>query len=241
MIANAIAAAILAKTPPADIRAEVPDIVAAYEIQDAVFAKLGAEIGGYKIAWNNGGAQPPAVGCILRDHIWKSGMQFPKGAFAQLVVEPEIIAVIGTDIIGAGHTAETIRGKISHFHTGFEIMDRRNVGAEVSGHPPSIIANNIFNNGLVFGKTAVENLDIAGMETILHRNGDEVFRKISAAPQDTYAAVAQVANTLATRGKTLKVGDYILCGTHFPPFDLPVGGALQVSMGTLGDASFTYG
>ena len=75
---------------------------------------------------------------------------------------------------------------------------------------------------------------------MVHQNGKEILRATDAAPQNPALAVATVANNLAKRGKYLRAGDKVLCGTHMPPFIVEKG-ALSVTMGILGGADFSYG
>lgn len=237
--------------PCQDLTADIPDFACAYAIQDVVVESLAKDLGGvagYKIAWNSPAQiaaqapNAPAVGCVFSDYVQNSGVTFAATDFAQLVVEPEIIAVIGADITDTGQTADSVRPQIAGFYVGFEIMERRNTNDTTLQHPPSILANNIFNHGLVLGDVRHATLgNIADMETVLNLNDAEIFRNRGAAPQDPAEAVAFIANNLASRGKNLCAGDLILCGTHFPPFTVKRGARLHVQMGGLGDCGFTFG
>ncbi|PCJ75419.1 MAG: hypothetical protein COA53_05825 [Rhodobacteraceae bacterium] len=248
-LAESIAHRISAKLPPEDIADQVPDFDTAYAMQYAVALIIQENTGGiagYKIAWNNAAQiaelspNAPAVGHIFDDQVQQSGVQFPVGTFRQLAVEPEIIAVIGQDIHGSGQTEETVLPLIAGFHAGFEVMDRREASPTLLTHPPSIVANNIFNNGLVIGENRAATVDFSAIETVVHKDGKEILRAMNAAPQHPVLAVATVANILAKRGKVLRAGDKVLCGTHMPPFVVE-SGTLRVTMGVLGDAEFSYG
>ena len=249
MLAESIAKRIVAKLPGENFAEQIPDFDIAYAVQDDVASILQQSFGGfagYKIAWNNAAQiaqlspNAPAVGHIFSDQVRMSGVHFPAGSFGQLVVEPEIIAVIGRDISGAEQTADTVVPFIAEFHAGFEIMDRRGSPQALQAHPPSIVANNIFNNGLVIGEHHEVNVDFSTIETIVHWDGEEILRATNAAPQNPALAVATVANILAKRGKQLHAGDKVLCGTHMPPFVVEKG-TLSVTMGVLGGANFSYG
>lgn len=246
---ESIAHGISAKLPPEDITGHIPDFDTAYAVQDAVALILqenNGGIAGYKIAWNSAAQitelspNAPAVGHVFGDQVQKSGVQFPAGTFGQLVVEPEIIAVIGRDITGTEQTQETVLPFIAGFHAGFEIMDRRGSSPKLLAHPPSIVANNIFNNGLVIGEHCETTVNFNTIETVVHKDGKEILRATGAAPQNPALAVASVANILAKRGKYLHAGDKVLCGTHMPPFVVE-SGTLRVTMGVLDRAEFSYG
>ena len=249
MLAENIAHRIVDKLPNKDTSDQVPNFDDAYAMQDAVASILQENYGGiagYKIAWNNTtqikelSPNAPAVAHIFCDQVQKSGVQFPAGSFGQLIVEPEIIAVIGQEIAGAGQTPDSVLPSIAAFHAGFEIMDRRGTPQTLLAHPPSIVANNIFNNGLVIGDHYETHVDFSNIETIVTLDGNEILRVTNAAPQNPALAVSIVANVLAKRGKNLRAGDKVLCGTHMPPFVVEKG-ALSVSMGVLGSADFSYG
>jgi 2-keto-4-pentenoate hydratase len=249
VLAISIAQKTVAKLPGDDIADQIPDFDTAYALQDEVASILQKNYGGiagYKIAWNNAvqiaelSPNAPAVGHIFCDQVQNAGVRFPAGSFGQLVVEPEIIAVIGQDILGPEQTPETVLPFIAEFHAGFEIMDRRGSSQALQAHPPSIVANNIFNNGLVIGEHHEANVDFSTIETVVHWDGKEILRATNAAPQNPALAVATVANILAKRGKYLRAGDKVLCGTHMPPFVVEKG-TLSVTMGVLGGADFSYG
>jgi 2-keto-4-pentenoate hydratase len=249
MLAKSIAQKIVTKLPSEDIADHIPDFDDAYAMQDEVASILQKNYGGiagYKIAWNSAAQiaelspNAPAVGHIFCDQVQKSGVRFPAGSFGQLVVEPEIIAVIGQAITDPEQTPETVLPHIEKFHAGFEIMDRRKSSQALQAHPPSIVANNIFNNGLVIGEQSAARVDFSTIETIVHWDGKEILRATNSAPQNPALAVATVANILAKRGKHLRAGDKVLCGTHMAPFVVEKG-ALSVTMGILGEAEFSYG
>lgn len=249
MLVEGIAQRIVAKLPGECFAEQIPDFDTAYGVQDDVASILGQNFGGiagYKIAWSSPqqiaqlSPNAPAVAHVFRDQVQMSGVHFPAGNFRQLVVEPEIIAVIGRDIAGPEQTPETVLPHIARFHAGFEIMDRRGSPEALQTHPPSIVANNIFNNGLVMGEDGAEVVDFSTVETVVHQDGKEILRATDAAPQNPALAVATVANILAKRDKHLRAGDKVLCGTHMPPFIVEKG-ALSVTMGVLGGADFSYG
>lgn len=242
MLNERITRAILNKEPIEDMSRDIPDMDTAYDLQQAVVASLSPRfggVGGYKIAWNAPQAYTPAVGHIFNAFIRQSGGHIPAGDVAELALEPEILVVMGADVSEPGQTGASIAPSIASYHVGFEIMDRRNSGADVFGHPPLIVANNVLNSGLVLGAgqaSLPENI-----ETVLTLDGEEVFRATNAAPQPPAEAVAFIANHLVARGGGLKAGDVILCGTHYPPFVVQRGSTLDVSMGDLGRATFSFG
>ena len=249
-LADRIASRIVSRIPAVDISGDVTDFKAAYELQDLVARRLVetfGEVAGYKIAWNNAAQiaefapNAPVVGHVFSQQVYRSGKKFDDNEFKQLVVEPEIIAVISVDIEGDGNTAESVLPKIAKFHAGFEIMDRRGCTNVTLAHPPSIVANNIFNFGLVMGEgVSAEQVVHSTLDTVVKLDGTEILNATNAAPQNPAEAVATVANTLSKRGKKLRSGDLVLCGTHMPPFEVQRG-SLSVSMGRLGEASFSYG
>ncbi len=242
MIAERIVRAVLDKAPMGNFVQEITGFDAAYDIQEAVVAQLAPRfggVGGYKIAWNAPAAFTPAVGHVFSAHIRQSGAHIPAEEMAQLVVEPEILAVMGEDVSEGGQTAQSMAPRIARYHAGFEIMDRRNTADPALSHPPGVVANNVFNCGLVSGDSLAELPET--METVLSLDGEVLFRGQDAAPQAPAEAVAFIANHLAARGRGLKAGDVILCGTHYPPFAVQAGATLEVSMGALGRAAFSFG
>lgn len=249
-LASGICKRILSGEPCEYIAGDVANFEIAYQIQDVVAEQLAPIFGGiagYKIAWNTPkqiadlAPNAPAVGHVFGDFVFESDKNFMATTLKQLVVEPEIIARIQTDMDEDSYNSSSALKCISEFHVGFEIMERRNTKADVLAHPPTIVANNVFNRGLILGGSKpADQFDYQAMTTIAHLNGIEFVNKLNAAPQNPALAVSIVANNLRSRGKFLKSGDLVLCGTHFPPFEVVAGSELSVQMGALGSAEFSY-
>ncbi len=221
----------------------------AFDVADKLSARVEKPmggLGGYKIAWNTDAQMKafslphPGMGRVFNKFIRKSGSKIALADFNDLMIELEIVAVLGADLNpGTVHTPETMKRSIDHFKVGFEILNRLDGAADAT--PSSIIAHNVFNAGAVLGDFNLppDDLDTATMTTRMTLDGSVVFEDVNKTPQDPFEATAFIANHFTSRGFSLAEGQIILCGSHIPLYSIKDPCELSVSMSKLGDASFT--
>jgi len=232
-----------------DCSAEIPDIAAAYDIQDSVTAEIAKTRGGfagYKIAFNAPslmeklGIDQPAVGRIFADQVFESGIKLNAKDYLNFMIEPEIAAVMGETIAAGEHiSAERAETAVARYFPAFELLDRRN--AEGMMHVPTVVAHNVFNEGIVVGGPGVrpQDVDWAKLETSCEDNGSVVVRGVGVAPQNPAEAVAFIANHVTACGQSLPKGALLLLGAHCPLYKVESGHELQLSIGCLGEVSFS--
>lgn len=239
-----IAAQIDARADFVDCGAALADIDAAYDAQDAVRAILGPRRGGLagrKIAWNGPGQADalglpgPAIAPLYGALVQASPATLTTADWSTFFFEPEIAAVLGTDIAPRpeGYAPGDMAPLIARLHPAFELMDRRRADNPA---PFAAIANGVFNEGLVLGGpgAAPGDVDVAGLHSTVRLNGDVILSKTGAAPMHPYEAAARIATHASARGETLRVGDILLCGTHLPPQAEPGPATLEFDLGPLG-------
>ncbi|MEO0999876.1 MAG: hypothetical protein AAFW69_04615, partial [Pseudomonadota bacterium] len=239
--AEAIAADRAAGAPAPD-RPEIPDLDTAYSVQDAAWAGLGA-LAGWKIAWNTeaarakAGVTTSAVGRVLASDRRESGVAIAATDFSDLLIEPEIIAVLGRDLPArtGGYSAAEAGAAVAHWVPGFELIDRR---ANALTHAPTAVANSIFNAGFVMGGPGAAAPE--GRVRVL-RDAEVLLEGDATAPEPPAAAVAFVASTLSARGIGMDAGQIVLCGAHLPPAPIPGPCEMVMEVAGLGEARFTYG
>lgn len=225
----------------------------AYEIQDRVVEALIGDgtrgpVCGYKIALNAKplmemfGVSEPVSGQLFEDQKFGSPANLSASDYRSLLIEPEIAALMATDLpaLAGGHDRESVLSAIEKFVPAFELVDMRD--AHIPGLKlPSAIAQNMTNEGLVIGGPGLPpaDLDVDALNVVVTYDDDVVAELNGAAPQHPLDAVAWLANHLAARGKNLKAGMIVLCGSHMPP--KPVGSANRIcaAMGVLGAVEFT--
>ena len=224
----------------------------AYALQDELAARI-VESGvrgpccGYKIALNSPslmahfGVDEPVSGHLFEDQKHFSPAELAQEDYRTLLIEPEIAAVIGNDLPGGPGLAdrERVAAAIEVFVPAFEIVDTR--GAHIPDLKlPAAIAQNMTNEGLVVGGPGIApaELDVDSLSIAVIIDGAPVADLTGAAPQHPLDAIAWLADHLEHRGKRLRAGQIVLCGSHMPA--RPVGTARHVraEMGVLGAVEF---
>lgn len=226
---------------------DVPDMAAAYDLQDAVTAAMAAQRGGIhgrKIAWNmpalmaQFGLDRPAMACVFGDDILLDGSTIDGSGFHGLALEPELGAIVGKDVpAGLSLTAETVLDYVTEFRPVFELLERRNA-ADIP-HPPSLVAYNILNAGAVMGsgKIAATALDPQNARAVFSAAGKELLNDVGTAPQDPLEAAATILSHFSSRGAQVAKGEVLLCGTHYPPLSITENGSYQFDIAGLGSVS----
>jgi len=232
-----------------DCSSEIPDIGTAYDVQDLVMAEISKDRGGFagcKIAFNSPalmqklGVDSPAVGRIVADQAFESGVKIVAESYRNFMIEPEIAAVLG-ESLRAGETISTEQAEaaVARYFPAFELLDRRNYQGMM--HIPTVVAHNVFNAGIVCGGPglAPKDFDWKFVETNCTDNGNTVVQGAGIAPQNPAEAVAFIANHFTARGQSLPEGSLLLLGAHCPLYKVEAGREMRLSLGALGEVSFS--
>jgi len=243
-IAAEIAAEIETRAPFVDRGAQIPDLAAAYALQDRVrdiLAPRHGGIGGRKIAWTAAGQAAamglpgPAVSAVLGDGVRHSPAALREGDLRSFFFEPEIAAVLEQDIPprAGGYAPADLAAMAIRLHPAFELMDRRDCAAP---SPFAAIAGGVFNAGLVLGGPGAPAREVAhgALRSVVRLGGEVLLDAIGAAPMAPLVAAALIASHASARGETLRAGEILLCGAHLPPRPAPFGTVLHFDLGALG-------
>jgi len=220
----------------------------AYDAQDAALAVLAAgrgAIGGYKIAYNSPaqltalGQSGPGAAYICADQIAQSGVTLSDNDYENLMIEPEIAAVLGQDVTPGQHYGHhDIAALVTRWCPAFELLDRRNTDGHF--HVPTVLAHNIFNEGAVMGLGGVAVLpDMAALRSQVFEGDKRVHDATGSAPQDPLDAACHLINHFTGRGQVMKAGTVLLCGTHMPIYKPTAGQDMRFDLGALGSVSFS--
>jgi 2-keto-4-pentenoate hydratase len=225
------------------------DLDLAYRVQRAVVLRLEAQradrtIGGYKIAFNKPSSMDyyrigePCLAPVFADRIVATGARLAGADYNELVIEPELIVTLATDV-APGADRAAVMAALGPVRPGFELMDVRGAFAR-DPTAAQAVAQGIYNAGAVLGGPgiAIGDLDLSRIETRVAIEGGVVEKAIGAVPQDPVEAVAWVARTLEARGERLKAGMIVLCGTHLPTRTVTAPADIRVDMSGLGSAEF---
>jgi len=226
----------------------IPDLATAFDEQDRAVNEIAAERGGfagYKIAFNSKALMEKlhiphqGMGRIFADQVFESGVRLDVSDYTHFMIEPEIAAILGEDLHpGQRYDAESAQKAVARYLPAFELLDRRNV--EGMMHPPTVIAHNVFNAGIVVGETGItaEDFDYRELETVCTDNGNIVAQGIGIAPQNPAEALAFLANHFTGRGAVMPKGSLVLLGAHCPLYKVEKGSSMRLELGPLGAVSF---
>lgn len=223
------------------------DNATAYDAQDLALASLVGQrggVGGYKIAYNAPaqlealGQSLPGAGYVCAMQVLQSGARLPATDYDNLMIEPEIGAILGADLVpGKTYGAADMAALVDRWVPVFELLDRRNSHGHF--HVPSVLAHNIFNEGAVLGGPGQAQLpDMDELRSAVFDNGTRVHDATGAAPQHPAEAAAFLANHFTARGQVMKAGAVLLCGTHMPIYKPEPGHEMRFTLGALGTVSF---
>lgn len=226
---------------------------AGYAVQDAlaehlVAAGIRGPVAGYKVAANAPhlieklGLPEPLSARLFADQCLDSPADLSAKPFRQRAFEPEIAAVIGSDVPAGAHDRASILPHVARLVPAFEVLDMR----EVQMAPdvmPLAIAQNISNEGIILGGPGLPpaEVDPAGLRARVSFAGAELADVTGKAPQHPLDVVAWIAGHLARRGLGLKAGMVVMCGTHTPILFPEGAGVLRLEMPGLGEAEVLLG
>ena len=231
------------------------DEAEAYTIQDTFLRLIaqsrGTAVWGYKIAYTNAvmrersGISAPCSGLILAANVHDSPVELRRGDYFRIGIECEVAVRIGEDLPGSGipYTREMVSEAIDWLAASFELVDGRD-GAAGEGHGPELraIVTNISNGGAVLGDPVRDwrAIDLGSSEGKMIVNGEVIGQGVgSDVMGHPVEPVAWLANSLVSRGRSLRAGDTILTGSFAPPFMLKAGDTASVSIEGLGEAHLT--
>lgn len=224
-----------------------------YAVQDALVAHLVAEgirgrVAGYKVAANAPhlleklGLPEPLSARIFADQYLDSPADLSAKAFRQRAFEPEIAALIASDVPAGAHDRDSILPHVARLVPAFEVLDMREVQMSPAAMPWAV-AQNISNEGVVIGGPGLPpgEVDPASLRACVTFAGSELADVTGKAPQHPLDVVAWIAGHLARRGLGLTAGMVVMCGTHTPILFPEGAGLLRLEMPGLGEAEVMLG
>ncbi len=227
---------------------------AAYAVQDEVVRGLAERFGGvpcgYKMACTNErvirllNVSGPFPGRLLTHSTHDSDVELDPGEFRLRIMEAEFGFILGEDVplARAPYTAETIRPYIEAFVPSLEIVDHR--FSDFSGvGENALIADNAIHGACIFGEpvTGWQGIDFSRRQVRLQVNGETFAVGVGEhVLGDPLYAMAWLANHLALRGRTLRVGERVTTGTAGEIYFANPGDAVLADYGDLGRVSMRF-
>ena len=230
------------------------DEAAAYRIQDALHARLGAAghgaLAGHKIGCTTAvmqqflGIDNPCAGGVFAPTVRHRSGEFPHGGFLHVGVECEIAVRLGRPLPASGtpYDAASVAPAVGACMAAIEVVDDRYEDYG-SLDTPTLIADDFFNAGCVLGVPAKDwrEFDLAALEGRMTINGSEVGRghggDILGHPLE---ALAWLANGLAARDRALGAGEFVLLGSVVQTRWIAAGDLVEVELEGLGCASCRF-
>jgi 2-keto-4-pentenoate hydratase len=205
---------------------EAPDEALAYAVQDAYVAGLGGQPAGYKVGLTTQrmqqmcGVDEPISGVVLKSRILASSATVRAADYVRLGIESEMAVRIapGADRRGLDVQDVDFHHLIDQVCASFELVEDN--GADYKRlSAASIVADNSWNAGLVFGQASPAGgfAHLRGRRGVLSVNGEAVNEGMSdEVLGDPLNAVRWLAGHLRRRGSALKPGQWISTGAIVP-------------------------
>jgi 2-keto-4-pentenoate hydratase len=231
---------------PLSGRPEGLSLAQAYAVQSAVMGRRlagGAQLVGHKVGLTNVamqkqlGVDEPDFGRLLSDMEIAADGTVALGELIAPRIEPEIAFVLGRDLVGPGVTVEDVLAATEAVAPALEIIDSRIADWKIT--LVDTVADNASSSRFVVGpRRAVGTLELAALEGRLEVDGTVVGSGMgSAVLGDPAAAVAWLANTLATFGESLSAGEVVIPGALCASVPLVAGSTFRAEIGELGSVS----
>lgn len=208
---------------------EAPDVALAYEVQDRYVAGLlasGAKAAGYKIGLTTQrmqqmcGVDEPISGVVLDTRILHSPASARTADHVRLGIESEMAVRVAPGVAERGVAIEALplSELVDQVCAGFELVE--DSGADYKRlSAASIVADNSWNAGLVFGPPAAisDFAHLRGRRGVLRLNGEAVNEGSSdEVLGDPLNAVRWLAGHLRRRGRALEPGQWVSTGAIVP-------------------------
>ncbi len=250
-LAKALIAARNPALPPAPLPEELSlaDLDAAYAVQDAVVAALGARTAGYKVAATSKIAQEhlgldgPLTGRLLADRIFPSPASLKGDSQRFFVVEPEYAFTMAKDLPprGTPYAKAEVAAAVASLHPVFEIVGSAYGEAWREAGAAALIADNAVHTAMVVGPATQDwqaldfnrhavSLSVDGK---LHSKGEGI--RAMGGPLET---LVWLAGHLNGRGLGLKAGDLVTTGVVTDIAYLVAGQRAEADFGELGKVVF---
>jgi 2-keto-4-pentenoate hydratase len=241
---------------PADCRPASLD--EGYAIQDAMTARSGQAVAGWKIAATSEAGQrhigvtEPLAGRLFAGFLLPNGARRDARPMHMRVVEAEFAFRFGRDLPSRGasygpgrasaYGMEEVMGAAADLHLAIELPDARfERFAEVG--PPSIAADDAFASWFILGPKVADwrGLDLKAQPVRATRNGEPAGEGTGAnALGDPRVALTWLVNERAKRGGGVKAGEVVITGTCVKPVEILPGDHVTAEFPGLGEVSVAF-
>jgi 2-oxo-3-hexenedioate decarboxylase len=215
------------------------DLEEAYEVQSAQRADFG-DLVGWKLGVTSRakqqqvGVDAPIYGFLASDHVLDVGEPLDTTQHISPRCEPEVVFVMGRDLVGAHVTATEVLAATAGVAAGIEVLDSRYTDYRFT--MPDVVADNASAGRYVVGAPVpLAGIDLRLVGVVLEHNGDVVATASGAASLGHPAsAVAWLVRSLAASGEGLRAGDAILSGGLTAAVPVAAGDVVVVTIDRIG-------
>jgi 2-keto-4-pentenoate hydratase len=215
----------------------------AYAVQDAILARLGLAIAGWKVGASRPEAEPQA-GPLLADRVAASPARFALLPNALRTVEAELAFSIARDLPARAepYGEAEVWDAIGSMHVAIEVLessfvDRRRV-------PEFAPLADLQNNGaFCYGPPIADwrGFELRTPQAILIIDGKEIRRARAGTPGGhPRRLLAWLANHAAKRGHPLKRHDIVTTGSHTGMIDAQAGAEVTAQFEGMGEARLIF-
>ena len=232
---------------PAD--AQPASIDDAYDVQDALIAKLGKKAVGWKLAHSapaalqKSGLKAPPFGRLLDGTLLESGAKIARAKFRLPKLEAEIAFKLGRAMgrRDKPYTRDEAAAAVATTHLAIEAAASRYTDPSQASIT-AFVADNSASGYLVVGKTVADwrARDFRVGPVKLTLDGKTLAEAAAHESRcDPLLVLAQCASELSRRGLGLKAGDIVTTGSHVAPQAVPGSGTIEADFGPLGKVTVT--
>ncbi len=199
------------------------DMAEAIRIQDALVAKLGHEVAGWKLGASSraamaaAGIEGPMSGRLFRHILHEDGARFPAKSFRAPILEAEFAFRMAADLPAreAAYGEGEVLDAVAEMIMGVEVADNR-YAATPPIPMPFLTADNAATGAYVVGGSVADwrEMDSTTIEATLEVDGEVVGPSLSGEARcDPKWVLVWTANALSGRGLGLGAGDLVTTGT----------------------------
>ena len=233
---------------PSDCRPRTID--EAYVVQDAMTARAGRKVAGWKLAVTSAAGQKrlaighPLSGRLFDGYVVADGARLDAGPMRMRVAEPEFAFRLARDLPPRAnpYSLDDVMGAVAALHLAIEVPDSRfERFAEMDA--AAMVADDGFAGWFVLGAavSAWRELDLAHRPVRALRNGAPAGEGRAADTLgDPRRQLCWLAGDRARRGAGLKAGDLVTTGTCCPPVAIAPGYRVRAEFEGLGAVEVAF-
>ncbi len=227
------------------------DVATGYAIQDRTLAARiarGERVVGVKLGLTSRakqrrmGVDAPFVAWLTDAMVLPAGEPVPQHRLIHPRVEPELVFVMGSRLVGPGVTAASAMAAVVTVYAGAEIIDSRYTDFKFTAG--DVAADNASSAAYVTGPIGLppKALDLFLEAVLVEVDGEVVDSATGAAILGNPAeALALAANELAVRGHAIEAGWIVLTGGMTDAVPVPAGTSVSLEFTSLGSIHLTGG